>query len=68
MIQLVAAGRGVAALPHWLVNEYAETMAIKSVRLGKAGVSKSIYLGLRDDDQSIDYLQAFIKQAEQLSQ
>ena len=68
MIQLVAAGRGVAALPHWLVNEYAEKTAIKSVRLGKAGVSKSIYLGLRDDDQGVDYLQAFIKQAEQLSQ
>ena len=68
MIQLVAAGRGVAALPHWLVNEYAEKMAIKSVRLGKTGVSKSIYLGLRDDDQGVDYLQAFIKQAEQLNQ
>ena len=66
MIQLVAAGRGVAALPHWLVNEYAEKMAIQSIRLGKAGISKSIYLGLRNDDQGVDYLQAFIRQAEQL--
>nr|MCS5591816.1 LysR family transcriptional regulator [Gammaproteobacteria bacterium] len=66
MIQLVAAGRGVAALPHWLVNEYAEKMAIQAVRLGKAGISKSIYLGLRDDDQGIDYIQAFIRQAEHL--
>lgn len=66
MLQLVAAGRGVAALPHWLVNEYADKMAIQAVRLGKSGVSKSIYLGLRDDDQEIDYIQAFIKQAERL--
>jgi len=66
MLQLVAAGRGVAALPHWLVDEYAEKMAIKAVRLGRAGVSKSIYLGVRDDDQGVDYIQAFIKQAERL--
>ena len=66
MLQLVAAGRGVAALPHWLVNEYADKMAIQAVRLGKAGVSKSIYLGLRDDDQDIEYIQAFVNQAKWL--
>ncbi len=66
ILQLVAAGRGVAALPHWLVNEYADKFAIQAVRLGRSGVSKSIYLGLRDDDQEVDYIQAFIKQAEQL--
>jgi len=66
MLQLVAAGRGVAALPHWLVNEYADKMEIQAVRLGKAGVSKSIYLGLRDDDKDIDYIQAFVNQAELL--
>jgi len=66
MLQLVAAGRGVAALPHWLVNEYADKMEIQAVSLGKAGVSKSIYLGLRDDDQDIDYIQAFVNQAELL--
>ncbi|MGE4594919.1 MAG: LysR family transcriptional regulator [Gammaproteobacteria bacterium] len=66
MLQLVAAGRGVAALPHWLVNEYADKMAIQAVRLGRTGISKSIYLGLRDDDQGVDYIQAFIKQAQSL--
>ena len=66
MLQLVAAGRGVAALPEWLVNEYADKMAIQAVRLGKAGVSKSIYLGLRDDDQDIEYIQAFVNQAKWL--
>ena len=66
MLQLVAAGRGVAALPHWLVNEYADKMAIQAVRLGKAGVSKSIYLGLRDDDHRIEYIKAFVNQAEWL--
>ena len=64
MLQLVAAGRGVAALPHWLVNEYADKLAVQAIRLGRAGISKSIYLGLRNDDQSVDYIQAFIRQAE----
>jgi LysR family transcriptional regulator for metE and metH len=66
MLQLVAAGRGVAALPHWLVNEYADKLAVQAIRLGRAGISKSIYLGLRNDDQSVDYIQAFIRQAELL--
>ena len=66
MLQLVAAGRGVAALPHWLVNEYADKLPVQAVRLGRAGISKSIYLGLRNDDQSVDYIQAFIRQAELL--
>ena len=66
MLQLVAAGRGVAALPHWLVNEYADKLAVQAIRLGRAGISKSIYLGLRDDDQGVDYIQAFIRQAELL--
>ena len=66
MLQLVAAGRGVAALPHWLVNEYADKLPVQAVRLGRAGISKSIYLGLRDDDQGVDYIQAFIRQAELL--
>ena len=66
MLQLVAAGRGVAALPYWLVNYYANKMAIQAVRLGKRGISKNIYLGLRDADQEVDYILVFIKQAERL--
>ena len=66
MMQLVAAGRGVASLPHWLVNEYSEKIDIQALRLGKKGINKSIYLGIRDDDKSVDYIQAFIKQAELL--
>ncbi len=67
MLQLVAAGRGVAALPLWLVKEYSDKLAVQAVRLGKTGISKSIYLGLRTDDQDIDYIQAFIKQAVSLN-
>lgn len=63
MLQMVAAGRGVCALPGWLVDEYAKTMRIKSIRLGEKGIRKQIFIGLRKDEQHISYLSDFIAQA-----
>ncbi|ASC67802.1 LysR family transcriptional regulator [Achromobacter denitrificans] len=63
MLQMVASGRGVAALPRWLVLEYADKMNVVPVRLGKKGIAKHIYLGAREADVGIDYLRAFIEQA-----
>lgn len=63
MLQMVAAGRGVAALPRWLVEEYGERMPIAAVRLGKAGIAKQIFLGLRERDRGVDYLNSFMNLA-----
>lgn len=63
MLQMVASGRGVAALPRWLVEEYAEKMDIVPVRLGRDGIAKQIFLGARESDIGIDYLKAFIELA-----
>ncbi|MBO9537213.1 LysR family transcriptional regulator [Herbaspirillum sp.] len=63
MMQMVASGRGVAALPRWLVLEYADKMDVVPVRLGKHGIAKHIFLGAREADVGIDYLSAFIEQA-----
>ncbi|WP_309987200.1 LysR family transcriptional regulator [Herbaspirillum seropedicae] len=65
MLQMVASGRGVAALPRWLVLEYAEQMEVVPVRLGKQGIAKHIYLGARESEVEIDYLRAFIDEARQ---
>ena len=62
MLQMVAAGRGVAALPGWLVAEYQSRMPITSVRLGE-GMQKQIFLGQRSTDLQTDYLAAFIELA-----
>lgn len=62
MLQMVAAGRGVAALPKWLVAEYQSRMPITSVRLGE-GMQKQIFLGQRSTDLQTDYLTAFIELA-----
>ena len=66
MLQMVASGRGVAALPRWLVLEYAEKMDVVPVRLGKSGIAKNIFLGVREADRGIDYLRAFIEKAKTL--
>ena len=60
LLQMVASGRGVTALPRWLVEEYAERMDITPVRLGRHGLKKQIFLGLRESDGDVDYLQAFV--------
>lgn len=66
MLEMVAGGRGVAALPRWLVMEYAERMAVVPVRLGKQGIHKQIHLGMRDSEKEPEYLKAFIELARSL--
>lgn len=63
MMQMVASGRGVAALPRWLAEEYADRMPIAPLKLGRKGIAKKIYLGMRESDQGIDYLAAFVELA-----
>lgn len=60
MLQMVASGRGVAALPRWLVEEYAGKVDVTPVRLGRDGIAKQIFLGMREADTGIDYLDDFI--------
>ena len=67
MLQMVASGRGVAALPRWLVEEYAEKLPIVPVKLGPQGIPKQIYLGSREADGKVDYLQAFVELARETS-
>lgn len=63
LLQMVASGRGVTALPRWLVDHYADRMEIAAVRLGPQGIAKQIFLGAREEDLGVDYLRAFIESA-----
>lgn len=60
MLQMVACGRGVAALPGWLVQEQQNRFDLIPIKLGKKGIDKQIFLGLRKEDIEIDYVAAFI--------
>jgi len=63
LMQMVASGRGVAALPRWLVEENAARFALFPVRLGREGLARQIFLGQRAEDAGIDYLRAFVELA-----
>ncbi|WP_395339583.1 LysR substrate-binding domain-containing protein [Ningiella sp. W23] len=68
MMQLVAAGRGICALPGWLVDEYSKSLDVKSVRFGQSGIFKQIHLGIRKEDEHMGYLRDFIQLAKDLNQ
>jgi LysR family transcriptional regulator, regulator for metE and metH len=63
MMQLVASGRGVAALPRWLIQEYSSQLSIVDLRLGPTGIFKQIFVGVREADAQVDYIAAFIELA-----
>lgn len=66
MLQLVAAGRGVSTLPKWLVNEYMQTLSIEPIKLGKQGIQKSIYIGVRETDSINAHIRAFLELAKSI--
>lgn len=63
MLEMVASGRGVAALPRWLADEYLSKIPVTWVRLGKHGIPKQLFLGVREVDREIDHVRAFISLA-----
>ncbi len=67
LLQMVASGRGVSALPRWLVEQYSSQLDLVPVRLGEHGVAKQIFLGIRESESDIDYLNAFIEHARQFT-
>jgi LysR family transcriptional regulator, regulator for metE and metH len=61
LLEMVASGRGVTALPRWLVAEYQKRVPVVPVRLGRQGIKKQIFLGTRVADLEVDYIAAFRK-------
>lgn len=62
MLQLVAAGRGVSAVPDWILREEGAALPVRAVRLGK-GIAKGLHIGLRRGDEAIDYIAGFLRLA-----
>ena len=71
LIQLVASGRGIAALPDWVVYEYEQKGWVTSRRidiLGNEGLRRTLYAGFRIDEKEKDYFSGFLKQLNKFSQ
>lgn len=60
ILQMVAAKRGVAALPEWLVKQFEVQLPIKAIKLGQGGINKKTYLGIRNNDLDLKYIRGFI--------
>ena len=57
---MVAAGRGVTALPKWLIDESKERDLLTYRSLGEVGVSKTLYLGHRKAQDVLGFVDDFI--------
>ncbi len=67
MVQLVAAGRGVAALPNWALTEYLDLDLVRACRLGEGeGVWRTLYAAVRDGDEQVPFIQEFMDTARAL--
>ncbi len=62
LVQLVASGRGVAALPNWVAHDYLARGWVHAVPLG-GGTWCTLYAALREDDLALAYARDFIATA-----
>lgn len=60
ILQMVAANRGVTAMPKWLALEYAKSLPVDIIRLGNSGIHKHIYVGYRKQEKHNSHIQRFI--------
>lgn len=63
MVQLVASGRGVCALPNWVAAEYLARDWVKSVSLGNKGVWCTLYAAIRQEDSKVAFIEDFLDTA-----
>jgi LysR family transcriptional regulator, regulator for metE and metH len=61
ILQLVASGRGVAALPGWTVQPYLDRKYVAWKPVGKAGLHSRLYAATTEPASSYAYLQEFVR-------
>ncbi|MCX8958974.1 HTH-type transcriptional regulator MetR [Erwinia psidii] len=64
LIQMVSAGMGIAALPHWVVESFEHQGLVVTKTLGD-GLWSRLYAAVRDGEQRQPVLEAFIRSARQ---
>lgn len=63
ILQLVKSGRGVAALPSWVLAAALAERQIAVSRLGTTGLWSTLYAGMRARDREHPFLDAFVAEA-----
>ncbi|MBT3146853.1 LysR family transcriptional regulator [Neptunomonas phycophila] len=67
ILQLVASGRGVAALPNWALHEYLQRDYVAAKSLGERGVWCTLYAAIREDQKNSEFMVDFLDTAKQVS-
>lgn len=65
MVQLVASGRGVCALPNWALAPYLQGGHISALPLGDTGLLSTLYLAVREEQLDTPYVREFINIAKE---
>jgi len=60
MVQLVASGRGVCALPNWVLAEYVNQSLISVRSAGKGGIWPTLYAAVREEQLATPFVQDFL--------
>ncbi len=61
ILQLVASGRGVAALPGWAVQPFLDRKYVVGKRIGRSGLQSRLYAATTSDAAKMAYMQEFIR-------
>ena len=61
MLQLIASGRGVAALPLWAVKSYLDRGYVASQRIGKNGLTGRLYAAVPERLRARPYVAEFVR-------
>lgn len=67
MLQLVAHGRGVAAIPTWILETLPSGASVATVPIGKKGLWKTLYAAVRESDAKTPFVRAFARTASEQS-
>jgi len=67
MMQLVASGRGVCALPNWALDEYTSRGYVTAKTMSKTGIWCTLYAAVRSDQAKAKYMMDFLTTARETS-
>jgi len=65
MMQLVASGRGVCALPDWALAEYLERDYVEARKLGREGLHGELFAAIREEEYEQAWMKDFLEIARQ---
>jgi len=63
LLQLVASGRGLAALPAWAMEDHLAKGSVAGVPLGEEGMAGTLYMAVREGEAERPYMAAFTRTA-----